>query len=157
MRKTTTIHWLMFANREIHYCRSCHQERSISPPHRPLKGVYMTSLQSTQALEPEVGPHSGECCVEPGMPIKGTYFLGGAGMNGYYIEPLVRELRSAGIGSAVFLDKQKWSAGTGMDAAVGSVFGRLYDPRFPMRLRHSDRPLQTKAEKSSLSSCTRLD
>jgi len=30
------------------------------------------------------GPLKGQCCVKPGGHIKGTYFLGGAGLNGIY-------------------------------------------------------------------------
>lgn len=84
------------------------------------------------------GPLKGKCCVKPGEKVKGTYFFGGAGLDGAYIEPLVRALRQAGIKNPVYVDQDKWSAGIGFDAAIGSVLGREYDPRFPMRLRISD-------------------
>ncbi|MFL1465958.1 type VI secretion system PAAR protein [Marinobacter sp. HN1S83] len=81
------------------------------------------------------GPLKGECCTQPGEQISGTYFFPGAGMDGAYIRPMVKAMREAGINSAMYVDRDKWSGGTAMDAAVGSVLGRDYDPRFPMLLR----------------------
>lgn len=37
----------------------------------------------------------------------------------------------------MYVDRDKWSGGTALDAGIGSVLGRDYDPRFPMLLRHS--------------------
>ena len=81
------------------------------------------------------GPLKGKCCVKPGESIKGTYFLGGAGLNGIYIPKLIDAFHQAGINSAIHLDREKWSAGQGMDASIGVFFGREIDPRFPMLLR----------------------
>ncbi len=81
------------------------------------------------------GPLKGKCCVKPGEPIKGTYFLGGAGLNGIYIPKLIDAFHQAGIKSAIYLDREKWSAGQNMDASIGVFFGRELDPRFPMLLR----------------------
>ncbi|AZT83658.1 type VI secretion system PAAR protein [Marinobacter sp. NP-4(2019)] len=81
------------------------------------------------------GPLKGECCTQPGEQISGTYFFPGAGMDGAYVRPMVKAMRDAGINSAMYVDRDKWSGGTAMDAAVGSVLGRDYDPRFPMLLR----------------------
>jgi len=81
------------------------------------------------------GPLKGKCCVKPGSHIKGTYFLGGAGLNGLYIPKLIEAFHKAGIKSAIHLDREKWSAGQNIDATVGVFFGREYDPRFPMLLR----------------------
>ena len=83
------------------------------------------------------GPLKGECCTQPGEQTSGTYFFPGAGMDGAYIRPMVKAMRDAGINSAMYVDRDKWSGGTAMDAAVGSVLGRDYDPRFPMLLRVS--------------------
>lgn len=84
------------------------------------------------------GPLKGRCCTQPGENISGTYFFPGAGMDGVYIRPMVEAMREAGIGSAMYVDRDRWSGGTAMDAAIGSVLGRDYDPRFPMLLRISD-------------------
>jgi pimeloyl-ACP methyl ester carboxylesterase len=81
------------------------------------------------------GPLKGKCCIKPGDYIKGTFFLGGAGLDGIYIPKLIKAFHQAGIKSAIYLDRDKWSAGTGMDATIGVFFGRDYDPRFPMLLR----------------------
>lgn len=81
------------------------------------------------------GPLKGQCCVKPGSYIKGTYFLGGAGLNGVYIPKLIEAFHEAGIKSAIYLDREKWSAGQNTDATIGVFFGREYDPRFPMLLR----------------------
>ena len=81
------------------------------------------------------GPLKGQCCVKPGSYIKGTYFLGGAGLNGLYIPKMIKAFHNAGIKSAIYLDREKWSAGQNMDASIGVFFGREYDPLFPMLLR----------------------
>ncbi len=81
------------------------------------------------------GPLKGTCCVKPGEYIRGTYFLGGAGLDGIYIPRLIDAFHQAGIKSAIHLDREKWSAGQYMDASIGVFFGREYDPRFPMLLR----------------------
>ncbi|WP_417582787.1 hypothetical protein [Nitrincola sp.] len=81
------------------------------------------------------GPLKGKCCVQPGEYIKGTYFLGGAGLDGVYIPQLISALHEAGVRSAIHLDREKWSGGQHMDASIGVLFGRNYDPRFPMLLR----------------------
>ena len=81
------------------------------------------------------GPLKGKCCVKPGEYIRGTYFLGGAGLNGIYIPKLIDAFHQAGIKSAIHLDREKWSAGQNMDASIGVFFGREYAPRFPMLLR----------------------
>ncbi len=73
--------------------------------------------------------------MKPGSYIKGTYFLGGAGLNGLYIPKLIKVFHNVDIKSAIYLDREKWSAGQNMDASVGVFFGREYDPRFPMLLR----------------------
>ncbi len=81
------------------------------------------------------GPLKGQCCVKPSSYIKGTYFLGGAGLNGLYIPKLIKAFHKAGIKSAIYLDREKWSAGQYTDASIGVFFGREYDLRFPMLLR----------------------
>ena len=81
------------------------------------------------------GPLKGQCCVKPGSYIKGTYFLGGAGLDGHYIPKLIKAFHTAGIKSAIYLDREKWSAGREMDVASGVFLGREYDPQFPMLLR----------------------
>lgn len=83
----------------------------------------------------KIGPLTGRCCVQPGEHIKGTYFLGGAGLDGIYIPKLIDSFHKAGIKSAIHLDREKWSGGQNMDAAIGVLFGRNYDPRFPMLIR----------------------
>jgi len=90
---------------------------------------------STSDQTPKLGPLKGKCCVKPGGYIKGTFFLGGAGLNGIYIPKLVKSFHKAGIKSAIYLDREKWSAGQNIDATIGVLFGRDYDPRFPMLLR----------------------
>lgn len=85
------------------------------------------------------GPLRGQCCVKPGGKIKGTFFLGGAGMDGVYIPKMIQSFHSAGIASAIHLDRDKWSGGQALDVAAGVFIGREYDPRFPMLLRmHSN-------------------
>ncbi len=95
---------------------------------------------STSNQLPKHGPLKGKCCVKPGGYIKGTFFIGGAGLNGLYIPKLINAFHKAGIKSAVYLDREKWSAGQNMDATIGVIFGREYDPRFPMLLRTFTNP-----------------
>lgn len=82
-----------------------------------------------------LGPLRGQCCAKPGNRVRGSYFLGGAGLNGLYIPKLIQALHKAGIKSAIYLDREKWSSGQYADAAIGVTFGREYDSRFPMLLR----------------------
>lgn len=82
------------------------------------------------------GPLKGKCCSLPGQSLKGTYFFGGAGIEGSYIESIVAHLKNSGIRSAIYVDRDKWSGVSRyMDATVGVLAGRNYDPRFPMLLR----------------------
>jgi len=90
---------------------------------------------TTTNQDGKFGPLKGQCCVKPGDYIKGTYFLGGAGLEGHYILKLIKAFHKAGIKSTVYLDREKWSAGQNMDATIGVFFSREYDPRFPMLLR----------------------
>jgi hypothetical protein len=85
----------------------------------------------------KIGPLKGQCCVKPGSYIKGTYFLGGAGLDGHYIPKLIEAFHKAGIKSAIYLDREKWSAGRVMDVVAGVFIGRELDPHFPMLLRAS--------------------
>lgn len=91
------------------------------------------------AGEPDIGPLKGVCCSQPGDKITGTYFFGGAGMNGSYISPMVTAFRQAGIKSSMFTDQDKWSAGITKDAAISTILWRDYDPDFKMLLRIPDR------------------
>jgi len=90
---------------------------------------------STTNQPTKYGPLKGKCCVKPGSYIKGTFFLGGAGLNGIYIPKLIKAFHTAGIKSAIYLDREKWSSGQNRDATIGVFLGRDYDPRFPMLLR----------------------
>lgn len=83
----------------------------------------------------DYGPLRGVCCSIPGENVKGTLFFGGAGLDGEYILKMISAFRNAGIISAMYVDRQKWSAGTAADASIGVMLGRNYDPRFPMLLR----------------------
>ncbi|WP_259781373.1 alpha/beta hydrolase [Aestuariispira ectoiniformans] len=47
---------------------------------------------------------------------KGTYFLGGSGMEGQYIADMVETLKATGIHSAQSVDRKIWSRGPGLDA-----------------------------------------
>ena len=82
-----------------------------------------------------LGPLAGPCCSKPGEVVKGTFFLGGAGLNGSYIPKVIRELHHAGIKSAIYLDKDKWSAGKPFDITSSIKLARRYDPSFSMLLR----------------------
>ncbi|MBL4797667.1 MAG: alpha/beta fold hydrolase [Oleispira sp.] len=96
-----------------------------------MQSAEITSQKTTQT----VGPLKGACCVKPGEKIKGTFFLGGAGLNGSYIPQIISSFHDSGINSAIYLDRDKWSGGQGADAVIGVFLGRNYDPRFPMLLR----------------------
>jgi len=95
----------------------------------------ISASDSTSDHSPEYGPLQGQCCVKPGSYIKGTFFIGGAGMDGIYISKLIKAFHEAGIKSAVYLDREKWSNGQNFDATLGVFLGRDYDPWFPMLLR----------------------
>jgi len=56
-------------------------------------------------------------------------------LDGEYISKMISAFRNAGITSAMYVDRQKWSAGTAADTSIGVMLGRDYDPRFPMLLR----------------------
>ncbi len=74
---------------------------------------------STANQAGKYGPLKGQCCVKPGSYIKGTFFLGGAGMDGIYIPKLIGAFHKSGIKSAVYLDREKWSEEQYTDAFVG--------------------------------------
>jgi len=95
----------------------------------------ISASDSTSDQSPEYGPLQGQCCVKPGSYIKGTFFIGGAGMDGIYIPKLIEAFHEAGIKSAVYLDREKWSNGQNFDATLGVFLGRDYDLWFPMLLR----------------------
>lgn len=58
----------------------------------------MQVAEITEVDKPgKFGPLKGKCCVKPGEYIKGTYFLGGAGLNGLYIPKLIGAFHQAGI------------------------------------------------------------
>lgn len=63
----------------------------------------VTPTASTQQL----GPLKGKCCAKPGDALKGTFFFGGAGLDGPYITKMVAALRNTGIRSAVYMDREK--------------------------------------------------
>lgn len=46
-----------------------------------------------------------------GRSLKGTTFFGGAGMNGGYIDDMVKALEEAGVGNVRAADPRKWSRG----------------------------------------------
>lgn len=91
-------------------------------------------IQESRRIE-DFGPLKGKCCAQPGDNVTGTYFFGGAGMNGTYISPMVMAFREAGIKSSMFTDQDKWSAGITKDAAISTILWRDYDPYFKMLLR----------------------
>lgn len=101
-----------------------------------MQKAEITQSSSTQNF----GPLTGVCCALPGSKVTGTLFFGGAGIDGAYIKDLVKEMHSAGIRSAVFIDRDKWSGGTILDALVGVSFAREYNPRFPLLVRIKARP-----------------
>ncbi|MBF0284376.1 MAG: hypothetical protein HQL51_07940 [Magnetococcales bacterium] len=47
----------------------------------------------------------------PSQPLRGTYFFGGAGMEGDYIDDMVAALREVGISSVHAADRHEWSFG----------------------------------------------
>ena len=92
------------------------------------------TLTPNSEAEP-LGPFKGTCCVKPGEIFKATLFFGGAGLDGGYIAKMVSALRNVGIHSAMYVDREKWSAGMAADSSIGVIYGRDFDPRFPMLLR----------------------
>jgi len=74
---------------------------------------------STTNQAGKYGPLKGQCCVNPGSYIKGTFFLGGAGMDGIYIPKLIEAFHKSGIKSTIYLDREKWSEGQYIDAFLG--------------------------------------
>lgn len=75
----------------------------------------------------------------PGEKVRGTIFMGGAGMDGAYIDDMTRAFARKGI-ALIRANPRKWSGGTLMDAAVGvEVFRAGKAPiqvlldRFPSR------------------------
>lgn len=67
--------------------------------------------------------------------LDGTYFFGGAGMNGGYIGDMVTALSGAGISDVFAVDAGKWSGGTALDAGVGVFALRDEMVNFPIVLR----------------------
>jgi len=51
-------------------------------------------------------------------PRKGTYYFGGAGMDGAYIGDMVTAMQEKGIGNSQAVDAAKWSSGERIDAAM---------------------------------------
>lgn len=101
----------------------------------------MRTVELSRSLEKQLlGPLQGKCCVAPGESISGTLFFGGAGIDGNYIRSVVSEMHDAGIESAVFVDRDKWSGGTVLDALIGVRFAREFAPNFPLLLRANSRP-----------------
>ncbi|MDQ7049647.1 MAG: RHS repeat-associated core domain-containing protein [Enterobacterales bacterium] len=49
----------------------------------------------------------------------GTYFFGGAGMNGDYVDDMVEQLEGAGISDVHAVNTDEWSGGSAADAAIG--------------------------------------
>ena len=98
-------------------------------------GAMQIAETSTTNKAGKHGALKGQCCIKPGGYIKGTFFLGGAGMDGIYIPRLIEAFHKVGIRSAIYLDREKWSEGQYIDALVNVFFGRDYDPLFPMLLR----------------------
>ncbi len=73
-------------------------------------------------------------CAKPGSHIKGTYYIGGAGLNGPYTQNLIIAFHKAGIKSVIRLDRKKWSMGQYRDALISVFSGREYNSHFPMLL-----------------------
>lgn len=67
--------------------------------------------------------------LQPGEPIKGNLFFGGAGMAGGYIQDMVRAFGDRGM-ALTPVNPDKWSGGTLLDVAIGVDIYR--DRRFPM-------------------------
>ncbi|WCM89836.1 thioesterase domain-containing protein [Acidovorax sp. NCPPB 3576] len=74
-------------------------------------------FQDRQSLEEKAQAFLTKTFV-PGEKIKGTVFMGGAGMDGAYIDDMTRAFARKGI-ALIRANPQKWSGGTLMDAAVG--------------------------------------
>jgi hypothetical protein len=68
----------------------------------------------------------------------GTFFFGGAGMNGTYISDMVKDMKSAGINDARAADTWAFSSGTAVDAFVGVDALRNYDPEFGGEILNRD-------------------
>ena len=67
--------------------------------------------------------------LQPGESIKGNLFFGGAGMQGGYIQDMVRAFADQGM-ALTPVNPDKWSGGTLLDVAVGVDIYR--DRRFPV-------------------------
>jgi hypothetical protein len=81
----------------------------------------------------DVSPGIGVASVErrllqPGEAVRGNLFFGGAGMDGGYINDMVRAFGDRGI-ELTPVDRQKWSGGTALDASLGVNAYR--DGKFP--------------------------
>lgn len=57
--------------------------------------------------------------IEAGKTHDGTYFFGGAGMDGDYIHDMISAFKDVGISDVTAVNREKWSAGTFADAVVG--------------------------------------
>ena len=66
--------------------------------------------------------------LQPGESIKGNLFFGGAGMQGGYIQDMVRAFADQGM-ALTPVNPDKWSGGTLLDVAIGVDIYR--DRRFP--------------------------
>jgi hypothetical protein len=67
--------------------------------------------------------------LQPGEQIRGNLFFGGAGMQGGYIQDMVRAFSEQGM-ALTPVNPDKWSGGTLLDVAIGVDIYR--DRRFPM-------------------------
>ncbi|BAP56923.1 hypothetical protein THII_2626 [Thioploca ingrica] len=102
----------------------------------PKTNSVTTNKNSTSPKQPQVSYMlKGECCYSLGSLIKGTLYFGGAGLEGEYIVDMVKALRRAGIRTAQYVDREKWSAGTLPDAVIGVLAMRDVQPYFPLLLR----------------------
>ena len=71
-------------------------------------------------------------------PRRGTYYFGGAGMDGDYVGDTVDAMRDAGISGVSAADTNTFSNGTGNDAAIG-VQAMVYNlPDYNVKLPQSD-------------------
>ena len=76
----------------------------------------------------EIGSQDGVACASQdclagsgsGGRFDGTYFFGGAGLDGEYIPDMAAALKEAGISDVHIPNRELWSAGTFVDAAVGT-------------------------------------
>ena len=72
--------------------------------------------------------------LQPGESIRGNLFFGGAGMDGAYIDDMVRAFRAKGI-ALTPVNREKWSGGTLLDAALGvDVFRQRSKPAILIHL-----------------------